>query len=120
MVRALQFLLALALLSSCSTLPTAPIDWPKVAQCGPGANDVLATVSRILLQDGADLKKLSQHSSDELENLARTNGAATVACVVDQLIQDWAAPGAAAQPIRLAALQRGQAFADAIGTKVQR
>jgi hypothetical protein len=114
-----NLLLALALLlTACG--PHGPINWPGLFQCAPGISDLVGVVSRILIADGpADQTDMSTRGKRELEDLARTHGPSTVACVVERVVRDWNAPGAAQEPLRLAAAARGQAFLDQVGTHPQ-
>jgi hypothetical protein len=62
---------------------------------------------------------MSTRGKRELEDLARTHGANTVACVVQRVVSDWNAPGAAQEPLRLAAAARGQDFLHQVGSHPQ-
>ncbi len=109
----LRLILILFALTGCQTpLPKSPVDWPKLAQCAPPVDDLIATVSRVLLQ--------SIDVQEELTELAREHGAEVVVCLVDQLRLDWTAPGAASSPKRTAATTSAQDFLKAVGTEVQR
>jgi hypothetical protein len=104
-----KYLLLAALFFSCTTGTPSPVNWPGVVQCvTPIASDVIAQVEGLLLSDGTGT--LSQGVIAELEQLAQAHGADTVACLVNQAIQDWTKSTAAANEVRQAAAVRGQAF----------
>lgn len=114
-----HLLVAISLvLLSCG--PHGPINWPGLVECAPGISDLVGVVSRILLGAGpADQTELGTRGKRELEDLARTHGASTVACVIERVVSDWTAPGAAQEPLRLAAAARGRAFLSDVGTRPQ-
>lgn len=108
----------LILFASCG--PRGPINWPGMVECAPGISDLVGVVSRILLGDGpADQTAIGTRAKHELEDLARAHGADTVACVVERVVTDWNAPGAAQEPLRLAAAARGQDFLHQVGSDPQ-
>lgn len=97
-------------IGGCSTLGGAPVNWAGVgvtaAECAARElGDVIATVSRVLVGGAENWRK-------ELDDLARTSGADYVACAVEQLRQDWTAPGTAAarDPRIQAGAARAQVF----------
>jgi len=104
-------LLLAATFSACHTGMTK-VNWPELARCGPGIEDIIGSVSEVLLNKGA--------VRTELENLARVHGTTTVVCAVERLRSDWMAPGAAASPERVEGVQRATAFLDEVGTRVER
>lgn len=113
--------LAVSLLASC--LPDSRgggVDWPKVANCGPGVDDVVSSVSRVLLDGSENDAEISDRAVHELEQLAAEHGADTVACLVDLLVSDWLRPGASPNPDRMAAAMRGQDFLRDVGTRIER
>jgi hypothetical protein len=116
---AVAFILAL---SGCATTSGKGVSWPAVASCAPSTSDVVGSVSRVLLADGpASQRSISERAVDELEGLAREHTPRLVACLVDELVRGWSAPGAAAHPDRVAAVQRGRDFLERVaGTSVIR
>jgi hypothetical protein len=116
-------LAAPALLTGCGTLADtpdgSPVDWPDVVKCGPSVPDLVGTVSRVLLGSGGPSDvQIPERAHDELEDLARQHGPATVACLVDLLVRQWTAPGASRSPDRAGAAARGTDFLDDVGTHV--
>lgn len=95
MRRLLSYIVALFVVSLVAPAckPIEKIDWPKAVQCGPNIDDLIGTVSRILLSGGKTWK-------DELIDLARVHGNETVICIVDRLKHDWSQPTAARTPER--------------------
>ena len=91
------------------------LDWPKIAKCGPGVDDIVGTVERILLSDGTG--SISDRAKSELEQLAQQHGANTVACLVDLVVSGWTAPGAAPLPERVEGARRGRAFLATVGVE---
>lgn len=98
-----------ALLPAC--LPGGGVDWPKVAKCAPGVEDVIGIVSRVLFGSG-DVKT-------ELAEVAREYGQEAVVCAVNTLQNKFTAPGAASSPERAHASERAAAFLDEVGTKFE-
>jgi hypothetical protein len=107
-------------ITTFSCVPHGPIDWPRVVQCGPDISDIIGAVTRILLSDNheSDAATLSGRAKDELSGLARTHGPDTVLCVIERLVNDWTAPGAASDPTRALGAARGQAFLDEVGVDI--
>lgn len=115
----LLFALSLAHWSAACTIHGHPVDWPKLVKCGAIATeDVVGVVSRILLQDGLQ-PSITDSAKQELEQLAGKEGPSVIACVVDELIREWTAPGAAQHPTRVAAAARGKDFLAKVGTQVE-
>lgn len=111
MTRLLLWLALSSFAASCSFANGQPVNWPAYTDCAPEVSDLVGTVSRILLGDGdADHRDIGDRAKDELTDLARAHGADTVACLVQQVVSDWTAPGAAQEPLRLSAAARGQDF----------
>jgi len=108
-------LLLAALTSAC--VPHGPINWPGLVNCAPGVSDLVGVVSRILLAAGpADQTSIGDRAKQQLEDLAREHGANVVSCVVQRVISDWNAPGAAQEPLRMAAAARGKDFLRVVGS----
>lgn len=108
---------------------TPPIAWPDVVQCGPGFDDLVPVVSRVLLDGGdvTDPSKLTSLALAELERLAIEHSPEMVACVVDTLVNDWKAAGAMRvengappDPMKQQGIARGQGFLQSKGVEVQR
>lgn len=91
--------------------------WPTAVECAPGWDDLVGTVTRILIADG-EASKMSQRGRDELERLASEHGPGTVACLVEQLRQRWSGAGAAQETVLIAASLRAEAFLADVGTTV--
>ena len=122
-MRSVIMLAALALagcglLSGGDTPRGGKIDWPAVVECGPDVPDVVATVSRILL-DGSGFD-IDEDDRAELERVAAEHGPRTVICLVDLLIQEWVSPGATQTQERFQAVERGRDFLRETGTRVMR
>jgi len=97
------------------------ITWPKVAHCVPTASDLMGTVQRVLLGDGDNTQTtISDRAKSELTDLAVNHGSQAIACLIDQVIQDWTRPGAAASDERVAATARGRSFLNQVGTQIER
>lgn len=109
---ALPLLLLAVILAGC---PMPNPDWPRYLECAPGINDIIATVSRVLLDGGGTATELKQRGRDELQDLAVTHGADVVACTISKLIADWRRPGATATRETLAAAIRGEHFLQSVG-----
>lgn len=95
--------------------PDGPVAWPKLVQCSPSADTLLDTVSRILLDQGQPGETLSDQAQRELEDLARQHGPATIACLVQKVVdgfmaQDSSRMAAGYPAVRGAAAARGRAF----------
>jgi hypothetical protein len=105
-------------LPSC-TKNGGPFRWPDVAKCGADVGNLVGTVTQILLNDTGKTAP-SPSTSERLEDLARTHGASTILCLVDQLARDWTAVGASASPERFNAGMRGKVWLADTGTQIQR
>jgi hypothetical protein len=113
---------ALAFVASSSASCTkggAPFRWPDVARCGSDVGNLVGTVTQLLLNDTGKTAP-SPSTNERLEDLARTHGASTILCLVDQLARDWTAVGASASPERFNAGMRGKVFLADTGTQIQR
>ncbi len=110
---ALAGLLALA---GCTTAGgNTHVDWPRALSCAPSTSDLVGSVSRVLLGDGDSSRtSISDRAVGELEDLARQQTPKVVACLVDELVSGWSRPGAAQEPNRVAATQRGRDFLDRV------
>lgn len=121
--------LALAVFTVGGCVPGKGVDWPAVVSCAPGVDDLIPSVSRLLLDGGAqgDPLQLSEAAASELEKLAIKHGPEAIACIVDAVVGDWFRAGALREengyepdPRRHAGALRGQAFLASVGTEVQR
>ena len=93
-------------------------DWPKYVECGPDVSDLIATVTRVLFENGGSSSEtLGDRARAELEDLGRAHGFETVTCLVDRLVQDWSAPGAAQTPERMRATKRGKSLLEGVDVK---
>lgn len=95
-----------------------PFTWPKVAHCAGNVPDLVAQVTQILLSDTGDAN-VTPTAEQQLEQLAEKYGADAVLCLVETLVADWTAPGAAREAHRTAAARRGKGFLLAVGTVFQ-
>jgi hypothetical protein len=107
----------------CNLSDGKGVEWPDVLQCGPKVDDLVSTVSTILLGsekpgDEGSQTAIGQRAKDELEQLAEKHGANVISCLVDLLKRDWTRPGASATPETLAAAARAQSFLDVEGVQV--
>lgn len=118
----IRFLASLAIalvfafsLPACGKLP--PVKWPELVNCGSDAGrDLVDDATQILYDEGLDKHTIGDKAKDLLTDLARDHGADVVACVVQRLVDTWTAPGAAAEPRRAAAADRGKDFLADVGT----
>ncbi len=116
LVAVLLLALGLCSLQSCSSSPK-PLEWPsRIAQCAPPPAQLLETVGNVLFADGVE--SLSQGSVSALEALAKEHGPATLACVVDELVDSWTM-SRGLDPAEGHAAQRGRAFLESKGVTVE-
>lgn len=99
-------------LSGCGLFGSSGSVWPTVAKCAPPAQNVINSVTQILL-GGGDYET-------QLEQLGEQYGVNVVVCVVDGLVSQWGSPTAKLSAETLDAKGRGQAFLAHAGTKVER
>jgi hypothetical protein len=103
----LGLLMLLSASDGCKQLQAV---WPAVIECTASAGAPVADVERIVMQDG-QATALSIASRDQLESLAVTWGADVIACILEQLIDQWLAPGQTVIPRANAmAARRAQLF----------
>lgn len=106
--------------------PGHPLAWPRVVECGPTVDQLLPTVSAIVLDQGQPGETFTDQAQRELEELARQHGPATVACLVQRVVQQFMAqdtsrmaaspgPDPGRDAAREAAARRGQVWLQAQG-----
>lgn len=85
----------LSLMSHCAAVQRV---WPAFIECAmTSEHDLVADIQRILERDG-EASELSAESKAQIEALAAHWGVDVVACVLEQLIDQWLAPGRTAIP----------------------
>lgn len=111
--------LALPALLGCIPGAAGNVNWPKVLACAPDSarDELLATVSRVLLQDGT-VAQMTDRAKTELDGLAQKHGANMVGCVVQELISEWTRPGASPNGTRMAAVDRARGFLSGHGVQL--
>ncbi len=97
-----------SLLPGCAEVQRA---WPAFIECAmSGQVDLVQDVKRALLRDG-DADELGAQSKSALDSLAKMWGADVIACIIEQLIDTWLAPGRSAIPhAESQAARRAQLF----------
>lgn len=114
------FVFALCVMLAAACVPHGKVNWPGLIDCAPETSDLVGLVSRILIADGpADQASISERGKQAMEDAARKYGPNTVACVVRRVVSDWQAPGAAQEPVRMAAAARGDNFLESVGAHPQ-
>lgn len=119
----MRLVIALVMLALCACAKSgagAPVQWPARVQCPASVDDLIATVSRILVGAGPpEQRALGEAARAELEAQARRHGSDKVVCMIERLASDWSAPDAAQEPLRLAAAARGRNFLQTVGVSAQ-
>lgn len=122
-IRALALALALSTIA-CGPLGGGPVAWPKVAQCAPGIDDLLPTVTELVMDQGQPGEQFTDRALTGLEDLAREHGPDAVACLVKSVVDaflaqdtDRMAAGYKPDPASAAAAKRGEAFLAARGVQ---
>jgi hypothetical protein len=108
-------ILLMSLVASCGQLPS--VNWPTLVECAPDISDAVGVVGRILLEDGDD-STIGQRGKRGLADLAAREGPKTVACLIERLVSDWTAVGAAQDPLLIHGAERGEKFLREVGTTV--
>lgn len=114
--------------TACGDLP--PIQYPEVIKCGPPVEQLIGTVTRILFSNSSrdadsasaaeELRMsstISERAVAELDNLARAHGADAVACLVEEVLDEWKQTASSATPDRLRSIERGRDFLRLKGTR---
>lgn len=113
---ALTMLVSSLVLSGCAPVDSLLDVWPKVVECGLGADQAYGDVARILTADGT-AREMSDDATEALERLASKYGPGAIACLIDSLLDDWLSNGASPDPVRLAGVQRGREFLEDHGVE---
>lgn len=116
-------LLVLSIVMALATMVAAPgcngavgrVVWPVLIECSAQTGRLVDDVRYILLRDGS-ADQLSPESVKQIEKLAADYGAEVIACIVEQLVDQWAEL-ASSTPAQLRAARRGQDFLNERGSR---